>query len=149
MEIQGGSSQKKMELSSGGWAPCSTGFPPTSGECSGNPSVSVSQLVLLWEAAFGFSECFFKTLSMCSPMSRWMIYKCTWPHYIVRTAGFHQKPHDPCAPPSLFTRSHGGMFFCFPEWKKSSKRNILPMWKRWNKISDIWEQSLKELKTES
>ena len=24
-------------------------------------------------------------------------------------------------------------FFCFPGWKKSSKRNVLSMWKRWNK----------------
>ena len=34
---------KKTELSSGGQAPCSTGFPPL-GECSRNPSVSVHQL---------------------------------------------------------------------------------------------------------
>ena len=36
---------KKMELSSEGQAPCSTGFPL--GECSRNPSVPVYQLALL------------------------------------------------------------------------------------------------------
>ena len=49
-------------------------------------------------------------------------------------AVFGPKWHDPCAPPSLFTRSHPrATFFCFPEWKKSSNVNVLLIWKRENK----------------
>ena len=43
--------------SSGVWVPGSTGFSRL-GECSRNPSISVYQLALLWEAAFSFSEFF-------------------------------------------------------------------------------------------
>ena len=38
-------------------------------------------------------------------------------------------PH-PLYPPNFKPRD---FFVCFPRWKKSSKGNILPMWKRWNK----------------
>ena len=37
---------------------------PPLGECFRNPSVSVKQLVLLWEAAFGFNEFFFWRLNV-------------------------------------------------------------------------------------
>ena len=34
---------------------------------------------------------------------------------------------------TLFARSCPNNFFCFPRWKKSSKGNVLLMWKKWNK----------------
>ena len=121
------------ELSSGGQTPCSIGFSP--GEYSWNPCVSVPQLVLLWEAAFTFAEFWGKTLWMCLPMLWWVIYDHTCPHHSVFHS-FWPKQHDPHAPPSLFTPSHPQVtLFCFPGCKQSSKRNILLMWKRWNKNS--------------
>ena len=53
---------------------------PQQDVCSRNPSVSVYLLVLLWETAFGFSEFFLKTFSVCFPISRWVIYERTMLH---------------------------------------------------------------------
>ena len=59
-----GGEPPKMELPSGG-RPLVVQASPL-GECSRNPSVSVYQLALLWEAVFSFSEYFlhivFKTI---------------------------------------------------------------------------------------
>ena len=71
---------------------------PPLGECSRNPSGSVDQLVLLWEDAFGFSELFVKILLSRSPISWWVIYKHTWPHYTECSAVFEQKWYDPHPP---------------------------------------------------
>ena len=102
------------------WVPCGTGFP----HCV---SVLGTHLALLWEAAFGFSELFLKSLSVYLPVSWWVIYKCTCAHRAEGSAVFDQKEHDPHAPPSLFTQSHPQwLCCCFPRWKTSSKRNILP-----------------------
>ena len=97
-----------------------------------NTSVSVFQLVALWEAAFGFSELFLKTLSMHLPISWQVIYTRTCPHHVECLAVFDQKRYDLYTPPSLFTVSNSKQLFLFP-WKKkkSSKGNILPVWKRW------------------
>ena len=106
---------------------------PPLGEYSRNPSVSVYQLVLLWEAAFGFSELFLKTLSthFC-PFHDGC--KCTCPHHAEYSLVFDQKWHDPCAPPQYSPNvTPKDYFFCFPGWKKSSKGIILLIWKRWNK----------------
>ena len=116
--IRGGS-KKTPELSSGGWAPCSTGFPPL-GEGSRNPSVS-QQLTLLWEAPFSFGEFFLKTLWPCLPISWWVIYKRTCPHCTECSAVFDQKWHDPDALPSPFTRLHPERLFVFPWMKKALK----------------------------
>ena len=88
---------------------------PPLGECSRNPSVSVYQLVVVWEAGFGYSEFFLKTLSVHLSISWWVIYKHTCPHCADFSAGFDQKLQHPHAPPSLFTRS-------FP------KRHFLSSW---------------------
>ena len=107
---------------------------PPLGKCSRNPSVSVYQLMVLWEATIGFSEFYFEDsfnafvhfmisdLRVHLPTLRW-VFSSFWP-----------KTAWPCAPPFLLIRSHPKwLFFCFPRWKKSLKGNILPMWKRWNK----------------
>ena len=144
--IQGENKQtnKKLESPSGGQAPYSTGFPLLC-ECSRNPSVLVCQLVLLWEAVFGFSDFFFKkTLSTGLPILWRVIYKHMSPHRAECSAVFDQKQHDACAPPSLFTWPT--FCFLFPRFeKKSSKRKILPMWKRWNK-EENWQKQWKTSK---
>ena len=61
--------------------------------------------------------------------------KCTCPHWAECSAVFEQKQHDLRAPPSLFTWPCPEQHFCFPHEKKSSKRSILLMWKRWNRNS--------------
>ena len=108
---------------------------PLLAEYSKNPSVAVCQLVVLWEAAFSFSDFFFlKTLSTHWPISWWVIYKHTCPQCVECSAVFDQKQHDPHAPPSLFTRSVPKWLYFVPlDFKKSSKENVLPMWKRWKK----------------
>ena len=76
---------------------------------------------------------FFKALSTCLLISWWVIYQCTCPEC---SAVFDEKQRDPHAPPSLPYSpglAPGDFFFCFLERKKSSKGNILPTWKRWNK----------------
>ena len=108
-----------MELSSGGQAPCRTGLPI--GEHSRNPSVTVHQLGLLWEAAFSFSE-FLWWLSTLLSISQWMIYERTCPHCAECSAVFDQKLHDPHAPLFLFALSHPEqLFFVSPQWKKVLK----------------------------
>ena len=89
------------------------------GECSRNPSVSVHQLVLLWEAAFGFGEFFWRLFSTPLLISWWVVYKSTCLHQAECSAVFEQKQHDPCASLSLFTK------FC-PEWHfLSPDENVL------------------------
>ena len=136
----------KLELPSRGRAPSSTGF--LLGECSRNPSVSVYQLALLWEAVFSFSKLFWKTISMCLPVSWWVIYECTHPHLTEGSAVFDQKLYDPHASPFLFTQSLSKWLFLllFPQMKKCSKGNVLPMCKRWNKKK---AEALKGIKIEN
>ena len=90
---------------------------PPLGECSRNPSVSLYQLELLWEAVFGFSEFVWKILSMHLPISWWVIYERTCPHCTECSVVFDQKQHDPCAPPNLALSD----FFLFPWMKKVLK----------------------------
>ena len=127
-------SLQKPELSSGRQAPCSTGLITLLCECSRNPSVSVYQLALLWEAAFGFSEFILKTRSTHLPISRWVIYKCTCPHCTECSAVLDQKQHDPRVPPNLFTWSHPAWHFLLPRMKKALlKGKHFAMWKRQKK----------------
>ena len=105
------------------------------GECSRNPSVSVDQLVLLWEAEFSCNEFFLKTLSTHLPFSWWMIHTCTCPHCTWVFSNFFFLPKTAWSLCSTFliTWSYPKqLFFCFPEWKESSKGNILLMWNKWN-----------------
>ena len=76
----------------------------------------------------------FKTLSTRLSISWWMIYECPCPHHTECSAVFDQKmAWPPC--PSLPIRpiSPWAAFLLFPLVKNSSKGNVLPMWKRWNK----------------
>ena len=90
------------------------------GQCSRIPSISVYKLALLWEAAFGFSEFFWKLLQRDSP------FHDGWPrsapaHTAECSAAFDRKwqdsmPHPPYSP-NLASRD----FFCFPRIKIKGK----------------------------
>ena len=83
------------------------------GECSRDLSVPVCQLVLLWQAACGFSE-FFWTLFQCvCPFQDGWIMSAECP------AVFDQKWHYPHDPPSLFTWSHTEQLYFVSQIKKS------------------------------
>ena len=114
-----GEPKKPWELSSGGQAPCRL---PLLREYSRIPSVSVLQLVLLWEAMFSFSEFFFQMFSTCLPISWWVIYERTCPHCAQCSSVFDQNQHDPHASPSLFTQSHHKQPFLLPLVKKIPQR---------------------------
>ena len=80
---------------------------------------------------------FFWRLSPCLPISWWVIYKHTCPHQTECSAVFGQETAWPlCLTLPIHTVSLWATFFCcFFRWKKSSKGNVLPMRKRWNKNS--------------
>ena len=107
---------------------------PPLGEYSRTPSVSVYQLALLWEAVFGFSEFFFGRLfqHICTFHDGW--FTSTPAHTTLSVQQFLTKngmtpmPHPPYSP-----NVAPSDFFCFPGWKKSSKRNVLLTWETWNK----------------
>ena len=110
---------------------------PPLGECSRNPSVSCTTWRCCERLHLASLNFFLKSLSVCLPISWWVIYKHTCLHCAECSAysllPYSQKgqtpmPHPPCS--SDLTLSY---FFCFPRWKKSSKENVLLMWKRWNK----------------
>ena len=113
-----GEPKKPWKLSSGGQAPCRL---PLLREYSRIPSVSVLQLVLLWEAMFSFSEFFFQMFSTCLPISWWVIYERTCPHCAQCSSVFDQNQHDPHASPSLFTQSHHKQPFLLPLVEKFLK----------------------------
>ena len=99
-------------------------------ECSRNPSVAVDQLALLWEAVclqLIFFEGSFTTfdhfmmgdLQAHLPTPCW-VFSSFWP----------KKTWPWCLTLPMHLILPIATFFCFPSWKKSSKRNILPMRKR-------------------
>ena len=108
MYTRAGHTQKQNYI--GQRVPCSRRL--LLGECSRNPSMSVYHLALLWEAVFGFSGFFLKTLFQCI---------CPFPdgwfmnipaHTVLSVQQFLTKnvmPH----PPSLFTWSHPQWLFLF------------------------------------
>ena len=110
---------KNPELSSVGQVPCSTFRFPLLDECSRNSFASVYQLVLLWEAAFSFSEVFSKTFKefahfMMGDLQAHLptpcrVFSSFWPKN-ARTL----VPHPPYSP-NLTPID----YFCcgFPEWK--------------------------------
>ena len=99
---------------------------------SRNPSASVYQLALVWEAVFDFSGFFWRLFHCICPFhDGWFMSSSA--HTTLSVQQFLTKNGWPHVPPSLFTHLVPTNFFHFPGWKKSSKGNILPMWKRWNK----------------
>ena len=112
-----GGAHTRKELSSGGWSPCSTGFPHyvrvlgthlyqcTSWHCC--------------ERLHSASLNFF--LKMHSLISWWVIYEHTCPHHAECSPVFDQKQHDPHVPPSLLTRLPKDFLPC-PEGKISPQR---------------------------
>ena len=114
--------QKKLELTSGGRAPSSTGFLH---EVSvlGTPLCHCCirlQWMFFQDSFNSFAHFTTGDLRVHLPTPRWAF------------SSFLPKTHGPQAPHSLVTRPHPEWLFCFSRWKKSSKGNILPMWKRWN-----------------
>ena len=92
------------------------------GDCTRNPSVSVYQLVLLWEAMFSISKLFLKTLSKHLPILWLVIYKHICPHQAENSAIFEQKWHGFCVPHSLYLMSPQATSFLFPQMKNSPQR---------------------------
>ena len=93
---------------------------PPLGECSRNPSVSVYQLALLWEAAFCFSEFFLKTLSTCLPISWWVVIYESTPCWVF--SSFWLKMAWPlCFTLPIHPFSPGATFVLFPRMKKVLK----------------------------
>ena len=100
---------------------------PLLGECSRNPSVSVHQLALLWEAAFAVSDFFF-----------WRLFQCVCPFHdgwfvtspahtalsvqqFLTKNGVTPMPH-PLYLPDL---TQSGLFcFVFPEEKSTHKETF-------------------------
>ena len=76
---------------------------PQLGGCSRNPSVSLWQLALLWEAVLGFSDSFLKTQHMCPFHDGWLPRAPA--HTLLSVQQFLPKMARPQAPPSLFTQS--------------------------------------------
>ena len=94
---------------------------PLLGECSRNPSVSVYQLVLLWEAELGFSEFFWRLIQhVCPFYDGWAMNVPA--HTTLRFGSFWPKmawpllPHPPYSP-SLAPSN----FFLFPHMKQVLK----------------------------
>ena len=83
---------------------------PALGECSGNQSVSVCQLALVWEAAFGFCDFFLKTLSICLP------FHDGW---FIRTPA-----HTTLSGSYLSNVTQVTFFFCFPNGKSPQRELI-------------------------
>ena len=132
--IWGGTPQNWNYLMEGG--PLQYRLPPL-GECSRNPSVSVHQLALLWEAALTFSELFLKTLSMCLPLSWWVTYERTRPPHWVFSSFWSKMAWLPLrAPPTLFTPSHHKRLFLFP-WMKSPQRETFCQHGR-SETKNVW-----------
>ena len=100
------------------------------------------QLVVFWEAAFGFSEFFFG--DSCNAFAHFMmgdlwafLPTLCW----VFTSFWTKMAWPPCPTLPIHPISLWVIFFP-PDEKMSSKGNILLMWKRWNKK---W-QSVKGIK---
>ena len=110
----------KMQLSSVGWVPYSYRL-PVLGECSWNSPVSVYQLALLWESAFGFSEFVWKILSMCLRISQWFIYECTCPHSTEHPVVFYHIGITPMPYPPYLSNLTQSNFLLFPWMKKALK----------------------------
>ena len=108
---------------------------PPLGEFSRNPSVSVHQLAL-WEAAFGISAFFLRLFHRVCPFhDGW--FTSIPSHTALSVEQFLTKTSMipmllPPYSPSLAVSN----YFCFPGGKKSSKGNILPVCKRWNKMAE-------------
>ena len=145
-----------MELPSGGWDPCSTGFPHQESvlrtplyQCTSWHFVR-GCVWLQWSfsedssnvfAHFMMGDSWACQLTLCVPAHTCWVFNTS-----------DQKQHDAWVPLSLLTWSHPEQLVFFPRWKTSSMGNVLLMWKKWNKkmaealkgikideFKDIWE----------
>ena len=109
------------------------------GECSRNPSVSVYQLALLWEAVWCLWIFFEDSFNMLAhflmgdlqvylPTLHW-VFISSWPKASCPTLPIHT-----ISPWVTFT---------FPGWKKSSKGSVFLIQKRWNNNNNKNSRSTK------
>ena len=89
---------------------------PRLGEYSRNPSVSVYQLALLWEAVFSFSEFFWRLSVFAHFMSDLWAHLSTL-HWVFST--FWPKTAWLSCPTQIHPRQ---LFFLFPQMKKTPQR---------------------------
>ena len=111
-------------------------------ECSRKPSVSVCQLVLLWEAAFSFSEFFL--LNSFNVFAHFMMgdsqVHLSTLHWVV--CSFRPKTAwPPCPTLPIHLISPRATISCFSRWKTSSKGR-----KKWNKQTKKMSDTLKGIK---
>ena len=125
--VQGGTPQNP-ELSPGGQAPCSTGFP-----CYMNLLQTHLYHCTSWHCCERLHSTlvnfFWKTLSRPLLISRWVIYKRTCLHCTECSPVFHPKQHDPGSPHALFlppvlpeAARSGQDFFCFLDEKSPQRK---------------------------
>ena len=124
-------STKKLELSSGEWAPHSIGFPcrlsvlgthlyQCTSWCCGKRlhSASVNFFWRFFQCICLFHNGWFMILSAHTMLSiQQFLTKMSWPLCPIL-------PIHPVLPQAAF------VLFCFPRWKKSSEGKVLPTWKR-------------------
>ena len=90
--------------------------------------IKISIKLMLW--------IFLKTQCICPFHDGW--FMCTPAHTMLNFQQFLTKNSMTSCPIHLsysadLTPSDFLFLFCFPAWKMSSKGNVLPLWKRWNK----------------
>ena len=109
---------------------------PPLGECSKNPSVSCTSWCYCERLSLASENFFFKTLAtrIVHLMMDDLGAHLPTPHWVFNSF-WPKTAWPPCPTPSIHPISPWAtsFFVCFPGWKKSSKGNILLMWKRWNK----------------
>ena len=127
-------------------APLKYRLPPL-GECSRNPSVSVYQLALLWEAVLSFSEFFWRFFQHVCPFhDGWFTSAPAYiPHCTECSADFDQKWHDPHAPPSLFTWSCPKWLFFVSLDEKCSQRETFCQYGRSEKKRQKHQKASKSM----
>ena len=102
-----------------------------------------NQLVLLWEAAFGLSEFFLKTLQCVCPFHD-VWFRSTPSHTVVSVQQFLTKNNmTPVRHPPYSPDLAPSNYFHFLRWKKFSKGKFLLMRKRWH---SKWQKHLKGIK---
>ena len=127
-----GDPPQNMELSSGWWVSCSTGFP-----CSVNVLGTHLYQCTSWhccERLCSTSANFFWRLfqHICPFHDGW--FTSAPAHIALNVQQFWTKNSMTSIPlPPYSQISSQVTFSCFPEWKKPSKGIVLLMWKRWNK----------------
>ena len=81
-------------------------------------------MALLWEAAFGFDEFVLRTLSVCLPISWWVVNKHICPHFAECSAVFDQKRWLPFPILLVHPILPWVTFCCFPSGKGPHRKTF-------------------------